>query len=449
MRGHAPRARRYDWCVGPSTAHSHPLQLLPATDLPSHSQDAVQRALHDASSPLCYAAAANIESDGAIRTAGDRTSSGDKSEEAQVGAALNELPDVGSFFQVDVGEVVWKIFVVYFTTADTIYLIKHDEPDFFEKIDISQHQVGEPLVLPADMRPLPDDVPAPILSNCIVWAWCFDHLKAPERLTAEVLLPGLGGNYRVTEEKRVSMSKISWVKRVQAPGGSKIFKTLPKLARHLFDNKPEQLDLALKALDDEVAAAQSDTTESNAPEDSNAPDESNAEDMADARDRAAHLVECLERAVQLRKSRKMAKDCEADLERLDEHTAKITRSNEHTAQLTVPVIGTAEKQELERALLGGAVVACAKTAFDETAAAGKDLEREVGATQEAVLAAAADRLREVEQAERETTAQLRVIEATKGALAGAPHHSPLSASTAGVAARTTHSWPLHVPLAPS
>ena len=164
-------------------------------------------------------------------------------------SVLNEPPIVGSFFVVNVEEVGWKVFLVYSITANTIYLVKPDEVDFFVQIDISQHQEGGPLVLPEDMRLLPNNVPAPAPSNCIVWAWCFDHFKAPERLSAaEVLLPGLGGNYRVTEEKLVSMNKISWVKRIQVPNGGKIFKTLPTLARHLFADKPEQLALALNAL---------------------------------------------------------------------------------------------------------------------------------------------------------------------------------------------------------
>ena len=111
-----------------------------------------------------------------------------------------QFAHVGAPVQVDVEDKGYCIFRTYHISPSTIHIVKQDEPDFFEKIDISEQLVGGQLVLPDDMCVLPGHVQAPELNGCVVWAFCFDHLKSDERLAAEVRLPGPGGRYNAQQK---------------------------------------------------------------------------------------------------------------------------------------------------------------------------------------------------------------------------------------------------------
>mmetsp|Transcript_33107 Transcript_33107/g.97504 ORF Transcript_33107/g.97504 Transcript_33107/m.97504 type:complete len:340 (+) Transcript_33107:202-1221(+) len=154
-----------------------------------------------------------------------------------VGEAIR-LPSVGDVFEIDVEGAGWAPFGVFEVSTDVIRLVKCDEPDFFEKLDIAPNsEEGAALTLPPDFRQLPDGATAPDENGTVVWAWSFLHLKSAERLRVnELRLPGPGGSYTIFEERMASMNSISWLKRVRTPNGG-VIKSLPKLAKHLFSNQ--------------------------------------------------------------------------------------------------------------------------------------------------------------------------------------------------------------------
>ena len=66
---------------------------------------------------------------------------------------LPQWARVNAVLQVEVENIGWSCFRIYHIGHDTgtIYMVKHDEPDFLETIVISEHLVDGQLVLPDDM----------------------------------------------------------------------------------------------------------------------------------------------------------------------------------------------------------------------------------------------------------------------------------------------------------
>ena len=382
---------------------------------------------------------------------------------------LQYIPSVGSALQIEVEGKGWETFLVYAVSERSVHLVKWDEPDFLEKVDLSAHEPGEPLPLPLDMRPVPDGITVPATSRTIVWAWCFDHLKSQARLGSdEVLLPGPDGSYKVFEVKHKTTTQVRWLKRVRAPTGETIA-CLKKLAHHLFAGQPVQLNLALAALvtdsaeagDTEPAAegsvcgaegADEDaTTEDSAAEGSvcgaeGADEDATTEDSAasydasddlgeDERDAERDAIVVISRGAELWKARKLGRDLGAAQSELSTAAARLERSHSGSeSSIGVIFDGFPAKREYEKALLDVTVFARDKAAFADESARIEEIESVATKTTAALLEEARARLCKVDEAMHANVAMLRRIEGNVRTLAAAAEEVDDEGLTVGLRA---------------
>jgi hypothetical protein len=163
-------------------------------------------------------------------------------EPAREGCKAMSVGDALQIEIVDVegtGGTLWTTFRAFHVSDEKVHLVRVDEPDFHEEMDLELGEGGM-VLLPHDIRPLPEGTPQPAENGCVVWAACYYHLKgrSQERLEEEVMLPGPGGMYRIFEEKlNGSLTHFRWSKHVMTPNNGRI-KSLTRSAPVLLTLSP-------------------------------------------------------------------------------------------------------------------------------------------------------------------------------------------------------------------